>query len=102
MASVNITLSKRDGGVLVMPLTKARYDDQREMEPTSASQVPDIHADHDHGNALIWEISSDVDIRVMFGEDPVVTMATGRRLFAGIPYTFGAERGQKVAVILAT
>ncbi len=102
MASVNIVLSKRDGSVVVLPLVSGEYDAVMEYEPTSESAVvPDIQADAHHGNEQIWEIRSDVDIRVAFGPDPEVSLITGRLIFAGIPETFGADDGQKIAIMLA-
>lgn len=98
MPSGTVVLSKRKKGGVVLQMTSAQYDDQKDVTPTGSAAVVALTASSDD---QIWELVFDVDTRVLFGTAPVVTAVTGRRLRAGIPYFFGAAAGQTLSIMLA-
>jgi hypothetical protein len=94
--NVNIILSQRSAGIIVLPLTRATYDLAVDATVGASAATPSIVAS---SNAQIWEIVPDVDIRVLF--TGTVTGSTGRKLKAGIPYTFAAVAGETPSMMLA-
>lgn len=99
MPKGTVTLSKRRGGSVPMPVLQATAKaGPLDVTPTASSQTLGIVAGSDDD---IWELAFDTNVRVHFAENPTVTATSGRLLCAGIPYTYAASNGQKIAVILA-
>lgn len=96
MTNVNIALSQRSVGVVVLPLVRDIPDNAIDATVGASAATPAIIAT---ANGQIWEIVADVDIRVLF--NGTVTATTGRKLKAGIPYTFAATPGSAPSMILA-
>jgi hypothetical protein len=99
MPKGTVTLSRRRGGVIVLPVLQAEPAvSSVDVTPSSSNQTLAVVAGSDDE---IWELAFDTNVRVRFGENPTVTATSGRLLFGGVPYTYAAKQGQKVAVILA-
>ncbi|MEV4609786.1 hypothetical protein MRBLMR1_004885 [Neorhizobium sp. LMR1-1-1.1] len=99
MPKGTVTLSKRRGGSVPMPVLQAQAKaGPLDVTLTNTGQLLGIVAESDDD---FWELAFDTNVRVHFAENPTVTATSGRLLCAGIPYTYAAKEGQKIAVILA-
>lgn len=96
MSNVNIALSQRSVGVIVLPLVRDVPDNAIDATVGASAATIGIMA---QTNGQIWEIVADVDVRVVF--TGTVTATTGRKLKAGIPYTFAATPGSTPSMMLA-
>lgn len=99
MPKGTVTLSKRRGGSVPMPVLQAEPEaGPLDVTLSNVNQTLSIIAESDDD---IWELAFDTNVRVHFAANPTVTATTGRLLCAGVPYTYAAKQGQKIAVILA-
>jgi hypothetical protein len=101
MASVTIVLGRAKSKYAEnndpMPVPNAAYDLQQDMTSSGTSQATTITATD---KRQFWSVTATGgDIRVLFATAPVVTAATGWKVLDGQTREFGAEVGQKAAII---
>jgi hypothetical protein len=99
-SNCNVVLSKRSPGVIVLSLVTAAIDDMDDVTVGASAANIGMTAT---GSDQIWEVTPDVDVRALWsaGGNTAVTATTGRKLKAGVPYTFAALAGQGCSMMLA-